>query len=278
MADESLSDEELQIQLSAFNINAVITASTRNVYLRKLKSLKGLNELTDTSNSPPTSLTPPQSTTDETQSTNNTQSTNETQSLTDNSFSTSYYGVAISTATPEESGAALSPYYVDKKTLVKALKGVVGARFKKYESPEEAKAFSQQVLPQQLGPKYSVEKVISPLPGVKNKTKEKNKVREFIEQGKMEEFREKIWSNPRFLIGSGDTPEIFHEGPRRNPLHCAVAAGRLEMCCEIMGIIQSDKFWEAIYPHNEVQRKEKDREHLVDLYLNMQDGTDRSLV
>lgn len=34
--------------------------------------------------------------------------------------------------------------------------------------------------------------------------------RKLIEEGKLEDIKEKIWNNPRYLISGADTPVILH--------------------------------------------------------------------
>ena len=336
---ESMRDEELKAKLAAHGINAAITASTRGLYLRKLARLE--KEESGSSDSTPSSVSlttdpvssstdpvstsssvdpvssladPVSSTTDSVSSTDPVSSTAE--STTDPVSSTTdleskiapYFAVATSTSTPEETRSALSPFYLDQKDLIKALKGCVGARFKKVSNEEEAKEFSQNIFPEELGPKYSLERALSPLPGVK-KARDKNQLGSLIKEGKVDEFLETVWSNPRYLIGSGDTPEIIHPGTRRNALHLAAQHHQLDICRHIMDIIRSDRFWNEVYPVNNIlldsamssserrsiegmdietvrERKrevalrvrEESKAHLVDLYLNIQDGNERAKV
>ena len=340
-------DEELKAKLAAHGINAAITASTRGLYLRKLARLE--KEESGSSDSTPSSVSlttdpvslstdpvssstdpvstsssadPVSSTTDPVSSTTDLESstaesmTDPVSSTTDPVSSTTdleskiapYFAVATSTSTPEETRSTLSPFYLDQKDLIKALKGCVGARFKKVSNEEEAKEFSQNIFPEELGPKYSLERALSPLPGVK-KARDKNQLGSLIKEGKVDEFLETVWSNPRYLIGSGDTPEIIHPGTRRNALHLAAQHHQLDICRHIMDIVRSDRFWNEVYPVSDIlldsamssserrsiegmdietvrERKrevalrvrEESKAHLVDLYLNIQDGNERAKV
>ncbi|XP_003383625.2 PREDICTED: ankyrin repeat and LEM domain-containing protein 2-like [Amphimedon queenslandica] len=219
-----------------------------------------------------------------------------------------YFAVATSTSTPEETRSSLSPFYHDHEVLRKAIKGTVGTRFKKFSDQSKAEEFSKTVFPEELGPKYSLERALSPLPGVK-KTRDKNVLAKIIQEGNAEEFLKTVWGNPRYLLGSGDTPEIIHPGTRRNALHLAALENQLEICKHIMSIIQSDRFWSEVYPvsdvlidaamssnekkriegidpevvregkrENALRLREESKSRLVDLYLNIQDGNERAKV
>lgn len=219
-----------------------------------------------------------------------------------------YFAVATSTSTPEETRSSLSLFYHDHEVLKKAIKGTVGTRFKKFSDQTKAEEFSKTVFPEELGPKYSLERALSPLPGVK-KTRDKNVLAKIIQEGNAEEFLRTVWGNPRYLLGSGDTPEIIHPGTRRNALHLAALENQLEICKHIMFIIQSDRFWREVYPvsdvlidaamssnekkriegmdvelvregkrENALRLREESKSRLVDLYLNIQDGNERAKV
>ena len=43
------------------------------------------------------------------------------------------------------------------------------------------------------------------------------------------------------------------------------------MCKEVIAIIESSRFWELIYPDDTAETRAKRRDHVIDLYLNMQD-------
>ena len=176
------------------------------------------------------------------------------------------------------------PLYTSKAAAVKAMKNTPGGRFKKFESKEAALVFweAQRQLQQQSENKAanSSDNPASSKPSISGekannypslKTPALNKFRKLIEEGKLEQFRESMWSNPRYLISSGDTPEILQQGCRYNALHCAVRSGQLELCKELMSIVQGDRFWELVYPDDSETVRQRRRDHLVDLYLNGQD-------
>jgi hypothetical protein len=174
------------------------------------------------------------------------------------------------------------PLYTTKAAAVKAMKNTPGGRFKKFESKEAALEFwkTQQTQLQQQNGNNSSKDPAPSKPGVSGekannypslKTPALNKFRKLIEEGKLEQFSDAVWGNPRYLITSGDTPEILQQGCRYNALHCAVKSRQLELCKELMDIVQGDRFWELVYPDDSDMVRQRRRDHLVDLYLNGQD-------
>ena len=103
------------------------------------------------------------------------------------------------------------------------------------------------------------------------KTQDLSRLRKLIEDGKAAEFADVVWDNPRHLITSGDTPEILQVPTRSNALHCGASQCQLAVCKEVIAIIESSRFWELIYPDDTAETRAKRRDHLIDLYLNMQD-------
>ena len=98
------------------------------------------------------------------------------------------------------------------------------------------------------------------------------KFRAVIERGSSEEFQEKVMTNPRYLIGPGDTPVILQEGFRYNALHVAVKNNRKEMCQSIVETLESESFLDVLLNHEiKTAKNSKRREFLVDMYLNTPD-------
>ena len=173
------------------------------------------------------------------------------------------------------------PLYTSRADALRAVKNTPGARFKKFESKDAAVAFweSQKQLTGHEATDSSEDPASSKssVPGEKAnnypslKTPDLNKFRKLIESGNLQHFVDAVWSNPRYLITSGDTPEILQQGCRYNALHCAVRSGKLIICKELLSIIEGERFWELVYPDDSVAVRQRRRDHLVDLYLNMQD-------
>ena len=174
-------------------------------------------------------------------------------------------------ATPPKTRSTLSPYYLGHKELMRAIEGQIGVRFKKCKSIEEAVEFSRVIIQEEPVRRHSIERSLSPLPGIKNPIILFN----IIKKGDVDGFLKTVWGNPRFLISRGDTPEIIHPGTRRNALHLAVQYHQLEICWHLMHIIRSERFWREVYPLSDVH---KSKIHLIDLYLNIQDGNDRAKI
>lgn len=95
------------------------------------------------------------------------------------------------------------------------------------------------------------------------------KFRKNIEQGKYEEVHSTVWSNPRYLISSGDTPTILKESFRYNALHVAALAKNGKMCSLILEIVSDVKFIQLFYGKDNARSAEEVAPILLDLYLNM---------
>ena len=270
MADDvsSFSDDELRNRLASYGLkNIAITKQTREIFRRKLRQLSGR---------PVESNTNAQENTQQT----NVEPSPATPSVKspDDPGPGGYY--AVTSGTPE--GGPM--VYESRSEAVKAAKTFPGARFKRFDTPDDAKNYSlsesgnqpeneSETVLSGIGRGKLMEKECNPLSSVK--TKEKNRVRKLLEKGEVDQFIDLIWKNPKYLISSGESPEIYHEGTRRNILHCAVDYGNLEFCKALFNIIRSDRFWETLYPKDSLEKRNTDRQLLIDKYLNMQDGTER---
>ena len=183
-----------------------------------------------------------------------------------------YYGVVVPSKGDQED---LCLFYTSKAATMEAIKNRPSARFKKFDTQHEAEAFSQQgSLHTSAQQPVTVSEAANSYPRVK--VQDLSKLRMVMEREDVAAFASTVWGNPRYLITSGDTPEILQEGCRYNALHCAVRAKRLDMCKELMSILQSDTFWELVYPDDSADTREERKRHLIDLYLNGQDKIVRS--
>lgn len=104
------------------------------------------------------------------------------------------------------------------------------------------------------------------------------KLRRTIEQGNIDEVKEIISSNPRYLISSGDSPVILMEGPRYNAVHVATKSNKHEILTYILNTINDADFVRKMYPLDEDYVNKERRRHLEDLYLNTPDKVVSSLV
>ena len=96
--------------------------------------------------------------------------------------------------------------------------------------------------------------------------------RKVIEHGSLEEFRQIVFKNPRYLVGPGDTPVILQEGFRYNAIHVAVKNNRKDMCQLIIDTLESQNFWGVLLKEDSSSAVTSQRRHfLVDMYLNTPD-------
>ena len=138
----------------------------------------------------------------------------------------------------------LSPFYTTKSDALRAMKSIPGARFKKFNTPASAEAFSNSPgssssysTPNSAGQQQSLAKEQNVTNSDKPnqfpslKTQDLSRFRRVVEGGDVSEFLRTVWGNPRYLINCySDTPEILQSGFHYNALHCAVRAGQLEIC------------------------------------------------
>lgn len=92
--------------------------------------------------------------------------------------------------------------------------------------------------------------------------------RKCIESGNLTVVHAKIMENPRFLIGSGDTPAILKEGQRYNAMHVAALSKNAKMCELLLSTLKPS--YVQMF-HGGRQTREVSEEvasKLLDLYLN----------
>lgn len=95
------------------------------------------------------------------------------------------------------------------------------------------------------------------------------KFRKSIEQGNFESVHDTVWANPRYLVGSGDTPSILKESFRYNALHVAALAKNAKICKLILETISDPKFVQLLHGKDDKRTAEDVSLILLDLYLNM---------
>lgn len=101
------------------------------------------------------------------------------------------------------------------------------------------------------------------------KSQELVQFRKLIEQGKYEQVSDMVWKNPRYLIGSGDTPSLLKESCRYNALHVAALARNARMCELLLDTIGDPMFIQLLYGQTNAHHCEETSNILQDLYLNM---------
>lgn len=95
------------------------------------------------------------------------------------------------------------------------------------------------------------------------------KFRKSIEQGNYDLVYTTVWANPRYLIGSGDTPTILKESFRYNALHVAALARNAQMCSLLLETVSDPQFILLMYGKDNQKTAEEVAKILLDLYLNM---------
>ncbi|XP_036730163.1 ankyrin repeat and LEM domain-containing protein 2 isoform X3 [Balaenoptera musculus] len=190
--------------------------------------------------------------------------------------------------------------YEDKKEALQAVKMIKGSRFKAFTSREDAEKFARGTCDYFPSPS----KTSSPLSPVKTvplfssgglkdglylsdseaASKERAnsyksprtqdltaKLRKAVEKGEEDTFSDLIWSNPRYLIGSGDNPTIVQEGCRYNVMHVAAKENQAALCQLTLATLENAEFMRLMYPDDEPHMLEKRICYVVDLYLNTPD-------
>ncbi|XP_048199171.1 ankyrin repeat and LEM domain-containing protein 2 [Perognathus longimembris pacificus] len=190
--------------------------------------------------------------------------------------------------------------YEDKKEALQAVKMIKGSRFKAFPTREDAEKFARGICdyfpsPSKAVPPLSPVK-IAPLFGsvglkdglclseLETVNKEransyKNprtqdltaKLRKAVEKGEEDTFLDLIWSNPRYLIGSGDNPTIVQEGCRYNVMHVAARENQASMCQLTLETLENPVFMRLMYPDDDSGMLQKRIHYIVDLYLNTPD-------
>ncbi|KAM6986488.1 ankyrin repeat and LEM domain-containing protein 2-like [Aplochiton taeniatus] len=185
--------------------------------------------------------------------------------------------------------------FVDRKKTLLAMGTMKDARFKAFSTREEAEMFSRGILcsasPSKTtpdGPKMSSKKLTNDSETMSLETSLGNtekanefrsprtqdltaKLRKAVEKGDKRTFRQLVWDNPRFLIGSGDNPTIVHEGCHYNVLHVAAKENQPEMAQLLLDTLESPTFMRLMYPHDQEIMLYQRIRYIVDLYLNTPD-------
>ncbi|KAF6210403.1 hypothetical protein GE061_013508 [Apolygus lucorum] len=182
-----------------------------------------------------------------------------------------YYGIYIPDATVFE-----SKVYVDRNETLRAMKANKKARFKAFSDERAAIEFSLNgcetdfvkaecpILP-------SSPTVASDTSTFKGpKSQDLVQFRKGIEKHDFTFVRRCMEENPRYLISSGDTPQILQEGSRYNPLHIAARANNAVVAKYICDTVRSVEFMNRLYggAHSNLADRGS---IMLDLYLNTPD-------
>ncbi|XP_054630876.1 ankyrin repeat and LEM domain-containing protein 2 [Dunckerocampus dactyliophorus] len=183
--------------------------------------------------------------------------------------------------------------YTDKKDALQAVKVMKGARFKAFSNREDAETFAKGMCDYFPSPSKSATCVSPVKPGqalnkdnmeVDTINRERansfksprtqdltTKLRKPVEKGDEATFSELVWSNPRYLIGSGDNPTIVQEGCRYNVMHVAAKENQAGITQLLIDTLENPEFMRLMYPDDQEAMLQKRIRYIVDLYLNTPD-------
>ncbi|NWH63029.1 ANKL2 protein, partial [Geococcyx californianus] len=189
--------------------------------------------------------------------------------------------------------------YEDKKEALQAVKMIKGSRFKAFSNREDAEKFAKGICDYFPSPSKSslclspvkmgsfnrgvfIYGLCSPDTETANKERANSyksprtqdltaKLRKAVEKGDIAMFSELIWSNPRYLIGSGDNPTIVQEGCRYNVMHVAAKENQPGICQLLLDTLENPEFMRLMYPDDNDAMLKNRIQYIVDLYLNTPD-------
>ncbi|XP_051515105.1 ankyrin repeat and LEM domain-containing protein 2-like isoform X2 [Myxocyprinus asiaticus] len=186
--------------------------------------------------------------------------------------------------------------YTDKKEALQAVKIMKGARFKAFSNREDAEKFAKGICDYYPSPCKSTPCVSPVKPGlvfgkdhtfmieadIINREKANSfksprtqdltaKLRKAVEKGDEVAFSELVWSNPRYLIGSGDNPTVVQEGCRYNVMHVAAKENQPGIVQLLLDTLENPEFMRLMYPDDQESMLQKRIRYIVDLYLNTPD-------
>ncbi|KAJ8415386.1 hypothetical protein AAFF_G00423660 [Aldrovandia affinis] len=186
--------------------------------------------------------------------------------------------------------------YVDKKEALQAVKMMKGARFKPFSNREDAEKFAKGICDYYPSPSKSAPCLSPGRPGIvfykegpsaleaetinrerANSFKSPRtqditaKLRKAVEKGDAAAFSELVWSNPRYLIGSGDNPTVVQEGCRYNVMHVAGKENQPGIAQLLLDTLENPEFMRLMYPDDQESMLRKRIRYIVDLYLNTPD-------
>ncbi|KFV39427.1 Ankyrin repeat and LEM domain-containing protein 2, partial [Tyto alba] len=192
--------------------------------------------------------------------------------------------------------------YEDKKEALQAVKMIKGSRFKAFSNREDAEKFAKGICDYFPSPSKSslclspvkmgsfnrdvtcvlIDGLCSPENETANKERANSyksprtqdltaKLRKAVEKGDTATFSELIWSNPRYLIGSGDNPTVVQEGCRYNVMHVAAKENQPGICQLLLDTLENPEFMRLMYPDDNDTMLKNRIQYIVDLYLNTPD-------
>ncbi|KAK7874475.1 hypothetical protein R5R35_001562 [Gryllus longicercus] len=191
-----------------------------------------------------------------------------------------YYGIYIPSETQLIEDSEHVHVTVDKIEALKIVKRYKKARFKAFKTRDDAVEFAvngSEILNNISSTHADVPEAASPLVFEKPslfkgpKAQDLVQLRKQIECGDLKSVSSTVWSNPRYLVSSGDTPAILQEGSRYNALHVAAKARNTAMCEFIIQTVSDPAFVGLLYGDDDPESCQERAAILLDLYLNTPD-------
>lgn len=197
--------------------------------------------------------------------------------------SVAYFGIALGSGMSTCDDDELPLVFVDRALALRCVKKYRGARFKAFASREEAAMFSLQpaAASSETSETSEASVVVSGERSSSYRTPKSQdlvQLRKAIEAGDAVTFRQTVWSNPRYLIGVGDTPAILQEGSRYNALHVACIKKQPALAQLLLDTLHDQRFMELLYPDDSPEVRSRRTAFVLDLYLNTPDKAVRSYV
>ncbi|CAH8540978.1 unnamed protein product [Schistosoma mattheei] len=161
--------------------------------------------------------------------------------------------------------------FVDPKRAYLKLRGITGARLKLFANHVDANKFANTPVdeenlsnPYPPSPKADVES--SPYPSASQQTL--IRFRSMLDSGNVDVVKQMVDENPMILVTTSDTPTILQIRFRYNALHVVASKGNVNLLQFLLNCIDSDKFWERLYPGASKETSYRRQQYVLDLYLN----------
>ncbi|XP_071087020.1 ankyrin repeat and LEM domain-containing protein 2-like [Haliotis cracherodii] len=278
---KALSVSDLRDKLTSYGQSVgPITPTTKSLFQKKLAKYVYTDRYGD---KPPEMTEPKQAgdhtdtkTPEESKSTENVQRAQDSKAGDADSNRSVFYAVSLDSSDKNTEGENV---YTDKMAAFSVMKKHPGSRFKVFRNKAEAVEYARN-------PSYSSPIVSKPSNGNLEhtstgvtseksnfkgpKTQDLTELRRTIERGDKNQFLSMVWSNPRYLVSSGDTPVILHEGLRYNALHVAAHKNKPDMAKLVLETLLDPEFTKQLYAgtNDNADTQTRRIDFLVDLYLN----------
>ncbi|CAH8603432.1 unnamed protein product [Schistosoma rodhaini] len=161
--------------------------------------------------------------------------------------------------------------FLDPKRAYLKLRSITGARLKLFANHVDANKFANTPVdeenlcnPYPPSPKADVES--SPYPSASQQTLVR--FRSMLDSGNVDAVKKMVDENPMILVTTSDTPTILQIRFRYNALHVIASKGNVNLLQFLLNCIDSDKFWERLYPGVSKEASYWRQQYVLDLYLN----------